>query len=189
MGMRLLSPLPWHKLSTHSDNLLLLMGALASSVRRRVSIQRMLPVIGTVEPIALRSVGQKRLNLSYKCLCRRLLIERRLLMNYKIKLLVMAVMFFSLFLVPDAGTLTKNAVTAKCKAAAGTSLPAASSKANDWTFQGCWSYFPTGPSRAIYRDSEGSYYICGPCDSSGHPGSGSCSPISTQTLSIGYWYS
>lgn len=114
-------------------------------------------------------------------------------MNRKLKLFVLAVMFLTLFLVPNAGPLTNNAVTAKSKATAGAIpgriLPAASLKANDRTFQGCWSYFPSGPCRAIYQDSEGDYYICGNCDSSGNPGSGGCSPISPQTLQIGYWCS
>jgi hypothetical protein len=57
------------------------------------------------------------------------------------------------------------------------------------TFWGCWSFFPSGPCRAIYRDSEGNYTICGQCDSSGTPGPGGCSPISEQTLEIGYWCS
>lgn len=55
-------------------------------------------------------------------------------------------------------------------------------------FQGCWTYWPSGPCRAIY--SEGSrYFICGQCDSSGNPGSGGCSSISIRTLNTGYWCS
>jgi hypothetical protein len=57
------------------------------------------------------------------------------------------------------------------------------------TFWGCWSFFPSGPCRAIYRDSEGNYTICGECDSSGTPGSGGCSSISERTLEFGYWCS
>ncbi len=56
-------------------------------------------------------------------------------------------------------------------------------------FEGCWSYFPQGPCRAIYRDNNGNYTICGQCDSFGNPGSGRCSRISSQTLNIGYWCS
>lgn len=55
-------------------------------------------------------------------------------------------------------------------------------------FQGCWSYFPTGPCRAIYSDNRG-YTICGECDASGNPGSGSCAKISSATLNRGYWCS
>jgi hypothetical protein len=70
-------------------------------------------------------------------------------------------------------------------------LPAASLKVkvNDLLFEGCWTFFSAGPCRAIYRDSEGNYYICGKCDGSGSPGPGSCSQISPQTLQIGYWCS
>jgi hypothetical protein len=57
------------------------------------------------------------------------------------------------------------------------------------TFWGCWSFFSAGPCRAVYRDSEGNYTICGQCDSSGTPGPGGCSAISEQTLEIGYWCS
>lgn len=56
-------------------------------------------------------------------------------------------------------------------------------------FEGCWSYFPQGPCRAIYRSNSGSYTICGQCDSSGNPGGGRCSPISQNTLNFGYWCS
>jgi hypothetical protein len=57
------------------------------------------------------------------------------------------------------------------------------------TFWGCWSFFSAGPCRAVYRDSEGNYTICGQCDRSGTPGPGVCSPISEQTLEIGFWCS
>ncbi|NOT46279.1 MAG: hypothetical protein HOP17_00820 [Acidobacteria bacterium] len=55
-------------------------------------------------------------------------------------------------------------------------------------FEGCWTYWPAGPCRAIYRQNR-SYTICGVCDSSGNPGSGGCSPISLSTLNQGYWCS
>lgn len=57
------------------------------------------------------------------------------------------------------------------------------------TFEGCWSYFASGPCRAIYRDTNNNYYICGNCDEYGNPGGGSCSKISQQTLNQGYWCS
>lgn len=56
-------------------------------------------------------------------------------------------------------------------------------------FEGCWSYWPQGPCRAIFRNNNGSYTICGQCDSFGNPGSGRCSPISQNTLNFGYWCS
>lgn len=55
-------------------------------------------------------------------------------------------------------------------------------------FQGCWTFFPSGPCRAIYSKN-GSYQICGECDDFGNPGSGGCSAISSQTLAQGYWCS
>ena len=57
------------------------------------------------------------------------------------------------------------------------------------TFEGCWTFYASGQCRAIYRDSQNNYFICGNCDSSGNPGSGSCSKISQQTLNQGYWCS
>ena len=64
-----------------------------------------------------------------------------------------------------------------------------SSSANEArTFEGCWTYFASGQCKAIYRE-QNTYYICGNCDASGNPGSGSCSKISQQTLNQGYWCS
>lgn len=57
------------------------------------------------------------------------------------------------------------------------------------TFQGCWSYFPTGGCRAIYNDSNNNFFICGACDRSGNPGGGRCNRITQQTLRTGYWCS
>lgn len=57
------------------------------------------------------------------------------------------------------------------------------------TFEGCWTFFPAGSCRAVYREANGNYSICGKCDASGNPGGGSCSPISQQTLAQGYWCS
>lgn len=56
-------------------------------------------------------------------------------------------------------------------------------------FEGCWTFFSAGQCRAVYRDSQRNYYLCGACDESGNPGSGSCSRISRQTLDQGYWCS
>jgi hypothetical protein len=65
-----------------------------------------------------------------------------------------------------------------------------SSSANEArTFQGCWTFFPAGQCRAIYKDNNNNYFICGNCDASGNPGGGKCSSISSQTLNQGYWCS
>lgn len=71
----------------------------------------------------------------------------------------------------------------------GTLFTANSSSANSArTFWGCWTFYSAGQCRAVYKEATG-YVICGRCDSSGNPGSGSCSPISQQTLDQGYWCS
>lgn len=71
----------------------------------------------------------------------------------------------------------------------GTFFTATSSSANTArTFWGCWTFYSAGQCRAIYKEGT-NYYICGRCDSSGNPGSGSCSAISQQTLDQGYWCS
>jgi hypothetical protein len=86
-------------------------------------------------------------------------------MTLKVRVLLMTVvMMFSVFSIADASN-------------------------NNRVFEGCWTFYPAGPCRAIYRDNKGDYYICGDCDSSGNPGSGSCSRISQQTLAQGYWCS
>lgn len=64
----------------------------------------------------------------------------------------------------------------------------ASVSAGSRVFQGCWTYFPAGPCRAIYSKN-GSYQICGECDDFGNPGPGGCSSISSATLNQGYWCS
>lgn len=113
-------------------------------------------------------------------------------MNLKMKLFVLVVMSSAIFSVPGAVPLTEKAVTANSKAAGGAPaqvLPAASLKATNLQFEGCWTYFSSGPCRAIYRDSQGNYFICGKCDSSGTPSPGACSAISPQTLQIGWWCS
>lgn len=59
---------------------------------------------------------------------------------------------------------------------------------NSPAFEGCWSYFPSGSCRAIFRDGQ-NYQICGRCSRNGTPEAGSCSNISQQTLDTGYWCS
>ncbi len=57
-----------------------------------------------------------------------------------------------------------------------------------FTFEGCWTYFPTGPCRDIYV-GQGSYWLCKACGQTSNPGPGQCSPISLSTLNIGWWCS
>lgn len=114
-------------------------------------------------------------------------------MNVKIKLFVIAALSIAIFSVPGAVPLTGKTVAANSKAScispSATASPAATLKQNDRVFEGCWTFFSSGPCRAIYRDSAGKYYICGRCDSSGTPGPGGCSQISPQTLNFGFWCS
>ena len=92
-------------------------------------------------------------------------------MNLKVKLGVLAMMLFVLFFQPATGSASAHV------------------KATGQIFEGCWTYWPSGPCRAIFKDSGGNYSICGNCDSFGNPGSGTCSPIAEETLQIGYWCS
>ena len=63
-----------------------------------------------------------------------------------------------------------------------------SSASSARVFQGCWTFYPAGQCRAVYKEGT-NYYLCGACDDSGNPGSGSCGKISQQTLNQGYWCS
>jgi hypothetical protein len=62
-------------------------------------------------------------------------------------------------------------------------------QAGGWVFEGCWTYWPAGPCRDVYRDAAGQYWICKACGTTGNPSPGKCSRISIQTLNIGYWCS
>jgi hypothetical protein len=58
-----------------------------------------------------------------------------------------------------------------------------------WTFEGCWTQFPAGQCRDVFRDDQGNYWICKECGTTGNPGPGKCSPISQATLASGFWCS
>jgi len=58
-----------------------------------------------------------------------------------------------------------------------------------WTFEGCWTYFPAGPCRDVFRDDQGNYWICKDCGTTGNPTPGKCSQISQATLAHGFWCS
>jgi hypothetical protein len=61
--------------------------------------------------------------------------------------------------------------------------------AANWTFEGCWTQFAAGPCRDVFRDQQGGYWICRDCGTTGNPGPGKCSPISSATLATGFWCS
>jgi hypothetical protein len=98
----------------------------------------------------------------------------------RVRFFVVAVVLSTLFLVSGAGQPASTSAAPKA---------AVSPAAADWTFWGCWSYFPSGGCRDIYRDAQGNYWICRACGTTGNPGPGKCSQISPATLATGYWCS
>ena len=58
-----------------------------------------------------------------------------------------------------------------------------------YVFEGCWTYWASGPCRDIFRDGSGGYWECKLCGTTSNPGPGQCSRISIQTLNLGYWCS
>ncbi|HEX7955468.1 MAG TPA: hypothetical protein VF508_00905 [Pyrinomonadaceae bacterium] len=58
-----------------------------------------------------------------------------------------------------------------------------------WVFEGCWTQWPSGPCRDVYRDSQGVYWICRGCGTTGTPSTSKCSRIGSTTLAQGYWCS
>ena len=71
----------------------------------------------------------------------------------------------------------------------GATTKASSAAASNWTFEGCWTQFSVGPCRDVYRDEQGNYWICKGCGTTGNPGPGKCSQISSATLATGFWCS
>ena len=61
--------------------------------------------------------------------------------------------------------------------------------AANWTFEGCWTQFSSGPCRDVFRDQQGNTWICRACGTTGNPGPGKCNPISAATLASGFWCS
>lgn len=57
--------------------------------------------------------------------------------------------------------------------------------ANGWTFEGCFTWFPAGPCRDVFRDSNGVLWICGACGTTNNPGPGKCSKLTGS----GWWCS
>jgi len=61
--------------------------------------------------------------------------------------------------------------------------------APNFTFEGCWTQFVSGPCRDIFRDDQGNYWICKDCGTTGNPTPGKCNQISQATLASGFWCS
>src|ERR1041385_3325164 len=105
---------------------------------------------------------------------------------HRIQLLTIAVVLSTLFL---ASGLTQSTDR---HAAARNALPATSSAATptaNWTFEGCWTQFQSGPCRDVFRDAQGAYWICRDCGTTGNPTPGKCNPISEAALARGFWCS
>ena len=101
----------------------------------------------------------------------------------RIQLSAVAFVFFTIFfaVAQSAGddAAGRNIVTTKVSAAA----------TANWTFEGCWTQFSSGPCRDVFRDQQGNYWICRACGTTGNPSPGKCTPISQTTLASGFWCS
>ncbi|HEU4712484.1 MAG TPA: hypothetical protein VFS76_13010 [Pyrinomonadaceae bacterium] len=59
----------------------------------------------------------------------------------------------------------------------------------NWTFEGCWTRSSGQPCRDVFRDQQGNHWVCRDCGTTGNPGPGKCSQISSGTLALGLWCS
>jgi hypothetical protein len=103
----------------------------------------------------------------------------------KVRFFVVALALSALFLASGAG---QPASTSAASGGGATAAAKAAPQAN-WVFEGCWTQWPAGPCRDVYRDSQGSYWICRDCGTTGSPSTSKCSRISSSTLATGYWCS
>lgn len=104
----------------------------------------------------------------------------------RIQVSAVAVVFFTLLLASGVAQPTShNTVAGKSVTAKASSMKPAAS----WTFEGCWTQFSTGTCRDVFRDQQGSYWICRECGTTGNPSPGKCNPISQATLASGFWCS
>jgi hypothetical protein len=108
-------------------------------------------------------------------------------LQLSIVVMVFSVFFLSAGAVLPAGTNAAPGRGATVAAAAVKASPAPS--AANWVFEGCWTQFAAGPCRDVFRDPQGSYWICRGCGTTGTPSTSKCSRISSQTLATGYWCS
>jgi hypothetical protein len=104
----------------------------------------------------------------------------------RIQFLAMAFVLFTVFFATSVAQPTHHAAAVRCGP---TTRHAAAQPAADWIFEGCWTQFPQGPCRDVFRDQQGNYYICRACGTTGNPTPGKCSPISQATLASGFWCS
>jgi hypothetical protein len=99
----------------------------------------------------------------------------------RIQISAVAVVLFTLFL--SAGIAQPTNRDVAVWNATSTTVAA------DYVFEGCWTQFPAGPCRDVFHDSQGNYFICRACGTTGNPTPGKCSPISQATLASGFWCS
>lgn len=102
----------------------------------------------------------------------------------RIQLLAVSIVLFTLMLVSGSAQPTDRNVNHDAPPNASAARPAA-----NWTFEGCWTQFASGPCRDVFRDQQGNYWICRACGTTGNPGPGKCSQISAATLATGFWCS
>lgn len=95
--------------------------------------------------------------------------------------------FAAVVAVLSACFLAAGAVGPAGTAAATKAVPARA--AADWAFEGCWTQWPAGSCRDVFRDAQGSYWICRACGTTGTPSTSKCSRTSAATLGTGYWCS
>jgi hypothetical protein len=107
----------------------------------------------------------------------------------RIQLTTVAVVFFALFVAAATTQTVTTTAVAKDRTSVEVAVAANASTVQGWVFEGCFTYFPSGPCRDVYRDSQGNYWICRACGTTGTPSSRTCSRISIQTLNQGYWCS
>ena len=104
----------------------------------------------------------------------------------RIQLSAVAVVFFTLFLASSVAQPTGREAAV---GSASTTKNSSAQPAANWTFEGCWTQFPAGPCRDVFRDQQGNFWICRECGTTGNPSPGKCSPISQATLASGFWCS
>jgi len=56
-----------------------------------------------------------------------------------------------------------------------------------WSFEGCWSPFPTDTCYDVYRDAAGAYWRCKACGTTTNPSSKTCFQVNP--YSTGFWCS
>lgn len=59
-------------------------------------------------------------------------------------------------------------------------------EAAEWTWEGCWSWFPTG-CQDIFRDARDNYWMCGKCETTENPSAKTCVPVRQESFQHGYW--